>query len=60
MTKEDETNLGSFRIDNTRGKGLEIYLKEMAVEEEKSNNARTYLVRDTVSQLMMHIGRQMM
>ncbi len=50
LTKEDEPNLGSFRIDNPRGKGLELYLKEMAVEEEKSNNARTYLVRDTVSQ----------
>ncbi len=49
LTQEDTSIIKTFRIDNPKGKGLELYLQEMAIEEENSNNARTYLVKDILS-----------
>lgn len=49
LTQEDTSAIKTFRIDNPKGKGLELYLQEMAIEEENNNNARTYLVKDLLS-----------
>lgn len=50
LTNDDKESLYSFKVDNPKGKGLEVYLKNMALVEELNNNARTYLIRDTSNQ----------
>lgn len=39
----------NFIVSKKSGKGLELYLKENAVQEEKNKSNRTYLVKDKVS-----------
>lgn len=41
--------INNFKVSKNSGKGLEIYLKENSVTEEKNKSNRTYLVKDKVS-----------
>lgn len=47
LSEEDDLSL--FKVDKPEGYGLEHYLKEFALKEELSNNARTYLVKEKIS-----------
>ncbi len=42
---KQEDDLSQFLVKQETGKGLEIYLKQHAKEDEKSGVARTYLIR---------------
>jgi len=46
LSKEDKADIEKFYVKNPKGKGLEFYLKNMALDEEESGETRTYLVRD--------------
>lgn len=49
ITEEDSADILDFKIDNPKGHGLEVYLKKHALEEERDNAARTYLIRDNAT-----------
>lgn len=46
-SRENLSLINDFFIDRKSGKGLEVYLKKLAIEEEYDNSSRTYLVKDT-------------
>lgn len=43
----DKKDIEKFYVKNPKGKGLEVYLKKLALNEEESGESRTYLVRDS-------------
>lgn len=47
IRKEHTDAIQSFKAKNKSGYGLEVYLKDWALDEEKDNLARTYLIWDT-------------
>ena len=46
LSESDGKDIQNFYISNQKGKGLEVYLKRVAMYEEKENIARTYIIRD--------------
>ena len=46
ISESDLIDIKNFIIDEPRGYGLVRYLQNEALKDEKSNNARTYIVRD--------------
>lgn len=46
LTEKDIDAISDFQVTRSEGKGLEYYLKDQALLDEESFQARTYLVRN--------------
>ncbi len=46
ISLSDMVDIENFVIDDPRGFGLVRYLQKDALNDENTNNARTYIVRD--------------
>lgn len=46
ISSSDMSDIKNFTINDPRGQGLVRYLQNDALNEELTNNARTYIVRD--------------
>lgn len=49
LSKSDTEDINKFRINRPEGAGLEVYLKQTALAEEKEGTSRTYLIKEKIS-----------
>lgn len=42
--------LKAFKVNKKEGRGLQVYIQKVAIEDEEQGIARTYLIRDNVSE----------
>lgn len=44
-----EENIKGFTVNNSKGKGLELYFRKYAINDENENIARTYVIKDNIT-----------